>query len=214
MWVSGPFQRVGYAWYQIPSGDRVSGVGYHTLPPGVEATAAVGKHPTGMLSCYWCLQDTRFRSGALGIQPTKDWFRGGVFPVSHLIRIDQHALRVVSQHALQVSRPIPNGKVEGSGLGGGSRPTTSGGSPGPHLGMSQGPHLGGGHFQAHTQEVSRPTPGGSPGPHQGISQHALRQTIPHPQQTATAAGGTHPTGMHSCWHVVLEGRGELCVYVS
>ena len=64
--------------------------------------------------------------------------------------------------------------------------------------------------------VSRPTPGGSrPRPggvaHNsggvqaqalgGVSQHALRQTIP--QQTATAAGGTHPTGMHSCFDEFL-----------
>ena len=32
----------------------------------------------------------------------------------------------------------------------------------------------------------------------GVSQHALRQTSPAPPQTATAADGTHPTGMHSC----------------
>ena len=62
---------------------------------------------------------------------------------------------MVSQHALQVSRPTPKGEVEGSGLGGGS--------PGPH-------------------------------PGRGVSQHALRQKPP----TANAAGGTHPTGMHSC----------------
>ena len=56
--------------------------------------------------------------------------------------------------------------------------------------------------------VPRPIPGGklrglawggSPGPHPGVSQHALRQTLP--QQTATAAGGTHPTGMHSCFTI-------------
>ena len=49
-----------------------------------------------------------------------------------------------------------------------------GGSPGPHPGGS-----------------------GSLGPHPrgGVSQHALRQT---PPWTATAAGGTHPTGMHPC----------------
>ena len=66
-----------------------------------------------------------------------------------------------------------------------SRPTP-GGSPDPHLGESPGPHL-------------RGSPGphldGSPGTHQGVSQHALTQT---PQQMATAAGGMHPTGMHSC----------------
>ena len=30
-----------------------------------------------------------------------------------------------------------------------------------------------------------------------VSQHALRQTPP--GETATAADGTHPTGMHSCF---------------
>ena len=50
--------------------------------------------------------------------------------------------------------------------------------------------------------------GGSPGPNPGVlqahtwrgvgvSQHALRQTPV--QLTATAARGTHPTGMHSCY---------------
>ena len=50
----------------------------------------------------------------------------------------------VSHHALQVSRPTPRGKVEGSGLGGGS--------PGPHPGAEvEGSDFGG---------VSRPTPRG------------------------------------------------------
>ena len=69
---------------------------------------------------------------------------------------------VVSQHALQVSRPTPKGEVEGSGQG-----RSVGGFPGPHLGGSPGPHLGG--FQVHTKGVCRPTPGGSPGPHPGGS---------------------------------------------
>ena len=38
---------------------------------------------------------------------------------------------------------------------------------------------------------------GVPGPGEVVSQHALRQ-VPHPGETATAADGTHPTGMHSC----------------
>ena len=67
---------------------------------------------------------------------------------------------VVSQHALQVSRPTPQGEVGGLARGGLQAHTrggpTTGGSPGPHLGeWSPGPHLG------------------------GVSQHALRQT-PHP----------------------------------
>ena len=52
------FWRVGYFWYQVPS--RVSRVsrgpiGYLLRPPPqsrVKATAAVGTHPTGMLSLF------------------------------------------------------------------------------------------------------------------------------------------------------------------
>ena len=83
----------------------------------------------------------------------------------------QHALQVVSQHALQqVSREmsVPGESALGRGV--------------PGLG---GPGPGG---------VSAPgglLPGGL------VSQHALRQT-PSLGETATAADGTHPTGMHSC----------------
>ena len=35
-----------------------------------------------------------------------------------------------------------------------------------------------------------------------VSQHALRQTPP--GETATAADGTHPTGMHSCFAEILQ----------
>ena len=103
---------------------------------------------------------------------------------------------VVSQHALQVSRPTPRGEVEGSGLGGFQAHT---------WGEVEGSGLGG--LQAHTQgEVERsglrgspgPHPGEPPGPHQGGSPACTEADTPHPQQTATAAGGTHPTGMHSC----------------
>ena len=58
----------------------------------------------------------------------------------------------------------------------------------------------------HAFQVSRPTPKGSlrglargvsrPTPRRAVSKHALRQT---PQLMATAADGTHPTGMHSCF---------------
>ena len=46
--------------------------------------------------------------------------------------------------------------------------------------------------------VSRSTPRRGPGPSLGVytSMHWGR---PLPQQTATAAGSTHPTGMHSCY---------------
>ena len=124
---------------------------------------------------------------------------GGVWGV-----VSQHALQVVSQYALQVSRPTPRGEVEGSGQGG-LQAHTQGRSWGvwprgvsrPTPGGSPGPHLGGG-LQTHTWGVSRPTPGGvsRPIPREGVSQHELRQTLPPP---ATAVGGTHPTGMHSCY---------------
>ena len=85
--------------------------------------------------------------------------------------LSQHAFQVVSQHALQVSRPTPRGEVEGSGRAVGC-------------------------LQAHTQgEVEGSGLGESPGPYPGgVSKHALRQT----PLMATAAGSTHPNGMHSC----------------
>ena len=89
------------------------------------------------------------------------------------------------QHALQVSRLTPVGKlrclswgglqahiqggIRGVWPGGISRPTSRGEVEGSGLGGSPGPHLGG--LQAHTWGVSRPTPG-------GVSQHALRQIPP------------------------------------
>ena len=79
--------------------------------------------------------------------------------------------RGVSQHALQVFRPTPKGKVEGSGWEG---------SPDPHLGESPG---------LHPRGVSRSTP-------RGCIPACTEADTPH--LTATAAGGTHPTGMHSC----------------
>ena len=62
---------------------------------------------------------------------------------------------VVSQHALQVSRPTPSQ--------GGSWRVWPRGSPDPHPGGSPGPHQGG--LQAHTQ-------GWSPGPHLGVCTEA------------------------------------------
>ena len=70
---------------------------------------------------------------------------------------------------------------------------SQGGSPDPHLGGKLGVWWG----------VSRPTPGGSPGPHLGDLQAVgggwipacTKADTPLPQQTATAAGGTHPTGI-------------------
>ena len=109
----------------------------------------------------------------------------------------------------QVSSSTPKGKLRGLARGV-SRPTSKGeversglwGSPGPHLGVVSRPTPRGVCLQAHTWGglqahkpggVSRPTPG-------GVSQQALRQTPP----MATAAGGTHPTGMHSCLQINLK----------
>ena len=51
--------------------------------------------------------------------------------------------------------------------------------------------------------VSRPTSGG------GVSLHALRQTPP-PPWMATATGGMHPTGMHSCYWLQRScGQGNI-----
>ena len=96
---------------------------------------------------------------------------------------------VVSQHALQVSRPTSRGDIEGSGLGRGS--------PGQHPGEKlRGLAWGGG---------LRPTPRGSPGPHLGVSRPTLRQTPPSRQLLLRVVRillecilVKHPTGMHSC----------------
>ena len=66
---------------------------------------------------------------------------------------------VVSQHALQVSRPTPRGEVEGSGLGEGLQAHTQGGSWGVWPGASPGPHPGG-KLRGLAWGVSRPTSAG------------------------------------------------------
>ena len=73
---------------------------------------------------------------------------------------------VVSQHALQVSRPTPKGEVEGL-----AREVCRGVFPGPHLGGFAGQHLG---------RVSRSTPRGSAGPHLGGSPGTHRGGSPGP----------------------------------
>ena len=67
---------------------------------------------------------------------------------------------------------------------------SQGGCPGPVPGC-----MPKGGIQAQAQ--------GGPGPGSGgggvcVSQHSLRQTPLPPARLATAADGTHPTGMHSC----------------
>ena len=94
--------------------------------------------------------------------------------------ISKHALQVVSQHALLVSKgwgwyPSMSCRFPGPHPGG-AWVVWPGGSPDSHPGGSQGVWPGG--LQANTWgevkgsglgEVSRPTPGGSPGPHPGGS---------------------------------------------
>ena len=84
-----------------------------------------------------------------------------------------------------------------------------------HGGSAQGvsrPRPGG---VSRPRGVSIPNPGGCPDPGLGgcpgpdpggVSQHALRQTPPPPQRTATATNGTHAAGMHSCYvtELVIE----------
>ena len=122
--------------------------------------------------------------------------------------VSHHALQqvsrggVVSQHALQVFRPTPWGEVEGSGQGGSPGPYPRGKLRGLAWGLQA--HNGGGSPGPHSGEgVSRPTPGGvsrctpgvwSPGPHPGGCIPAYTEATAH---TATAAVGTHRTGMHS-----------------
>ena len=127
---------------------------------------------------------------------------------------------VVSQHALQVSGGCipaclagfqthtqggawgiwPGGSPD-LHLGGlqatprGSPGPHPGGSPGPHLGRSPGPHLGG---------VSRPTPGGCLQAHTRGVYASMHWGRPPPRLMASAAGGVHPTGMHSCLNIYLS----------
>ena len=79
--------------------------------------------------------------------------------------------------------PHPGGKLRGLARRGVSRPTPKG--------EVEGFGLGG--LQAHTQGVSRPTPS------MGGCIPACTEADP---PMATAAGGTHPTGMHSCFVII------------
>ena len=111
----------------------------------------------------------------------------------------------------------------GSGWGDVSRPTSGGilgglaggESPGSHLGGCWGPGWGdvsrptpggmlgvwlGGCVQAHTWDIIKAHTGGfrpTPGGHIPACTEAAT-SLPLSQHTATAAGSTHPTGMHSC----------------
>ena len=82
-------------------------------------------------------------------------------------------------------------------------------SPGPHP-RGKFRSLAWGVSRPTPSGVSRPTPGGGyPGPHPGgyPSMHWGRHPLPH---TATAAGSTHPTGMHSCFLQMIASSNSLC----
>ena len=99
----------------------------------------------------------------------------------------------VSKHALHLSRPTPRGEPEGSGWWGGvSRPT-----PGGKLsGLAWATPRGG--LRGLARGVSRTTPGGISRPTPGRGWWCIPACTEADPLTATAAGGTHPTGMHSC----------------
>ena len=61
--------------------------------------------------------------------------------------------------------------------------------------------------ERHPLPLGRPPPG----------KHPLGRHPPpggHPPRTATAAGGTHPTGMHSCWHLQKYKNKKYIVFQS
>ena len=109
--------------------------------------------------------------------------------------VSQHALQqvskrggVVSQHTLQVSRPTQGGSLGGSGQGGVSRSAPKG-------------EVERDLVQAHSQgEVEGDLDRGVPAPGGCLlwGGACLGGGVETPM-TATAAGGTHPTGMHSCY---------------
>ena len=80
---------------------------------------------------------------------------------------------VVSQHALQVSRPTPKGGSSEVWPGGVSRSRPGGVSRPTSGGVSR--LTPGGGLQAHTRGSPEPHPQGVSMPTPGVSQHALRQ---------------------------------------
>ena len=96
---------------------------------------------------------------------------------------------MVSQHALQVSRPTTRGKVEGSGLGGGLQAHIQGEVEGSGLGGLQS-HNQGGKLRGLACGVSRSIPWGVSRHTPGACTEAETSPPAPPPQTATAAGGT------------------------
>ena len=46
-----------------------------------------------------------------------------------------------------------------------------------------------------------------------LGRHPLPRADPQPRQTATAADGTHPTGMHSCFVIILGRNNGSTLFV-
>ena len=137
--------------------------------PPETATAVDSMHPAVMLS-YYCPQTKFAKVMFLHLSVSHSVHRGVV---------SEHALQVLSQHALQQ-------------VSGGWYPSMPCRFPGPH------PR---GKLREITQGVSRPTPGGVCS--RGVP--AVGRGVWRPPVTATAGGGTHPTGMHSCFQLFLFG---------
>ena len=107
--------------------------------------------------------------------------------------------------------PHPGGSWEGSGGGGSTGPQSRGKLrriwPGGLQVHTQGESWRGsgrgqGCLQANIQGVSKPTPRGYL-LQRGVSAPGAMWRPPPPPMTATAAIGTHPTGMHSCLSIGL-----------
>ena len=127
-------------------------------------------------------------SGLGGLQAHTQGVSWGVWPGG----LQAHTQGEVGDSGLVGSPgPHPGGReVEGSGLG----------SPGPHLGVSM--LTPGGCLQAHIW-------GGLQAHTQGSIPACTEADSPH-EQMATAAGGTHPTGMHSCLLEIVETVVSSC----
>ena len=180
----------------------------------------------------YCHPQTKFAKVMFLRVSVSHSIQGGVVSQHAMQVVSQHALQVFSGGGIPACladlQATPRGKLRGlvwgspchsqggswgvwpegclqahtQGGGGVSRPTPRGVSRPTPRGL-----------QAHTQGgggVSRPTPGGCPGPHLRGSQGLHPGGYPsmhwgrHPQQTATAAGSMHHTGMHSCLQNVLQ----------
>ena len=135
-------------------------------------------------------------------RPQRSWFKAMFLHVSVILFTGGGGGGGIPACIAGGIRPTPRGKLRGLAKGV-SRPTTKGKVEGSGLGGLQA-HTQGGSWGVWPMGVSSPTPGGglqahtwagSLGPHaRGCIPACTKADSP----MATAAGGTHPTGMHSC----------------